>query len=147
FTGPSQSMIGDRNNLALALIMAIPLMNYLRLMSARAVVRLPLAVGMGFTVLAVLGTYSRGGFLGLLGMGAFLWWRSRQKVLLLLLIGLIAIPAAALIREQWAQRMDTSSEAPESDNSFRGRLFAWAYNANAALDRPLVGAGTWALPE
>jgi probable O-glycosylation ligase (exosortase A-associated) len=145
FTGPAQSMINDRNQLALALIMAIPLMNYLRLTSARTVVRIALAAGMGLTTLAVLGTYSRGGFIALLAMGAFLWWRSRQKIVLLVLVGIIAIPAVMLVPHQWTQRMETISEAHEDDNSFRGRLLAWAYNTNAALDRPLVGAGVWAL--
>ena len=147
FTGPSSSMIADRNTLALALVMTIPLMNYLRITSKGYLVRLAVLGVMMLTVFAVLGTYSRGGFLALIGMGAFLWWRSRQKIVPLIAAVLVIIPAMTLVPEAWTQRMDTISDAHESDNSFRGRLLAWAYSTNAALDRPFAGAGVWALQE
>jgi putative inorganic carbon (HCO3(-)) transporter len=102
---------------------------------------------MGLTVFAVLGTYSRGGFLALIGMGAFLWWRSRQKIVPLIVAVLVIVPAVMLVPESWTQRMETISEARENDNSFRGRMLAWAYSLNAALDRPLVGAGVWSIQE
>jgi putative inorganic carbon (hco3(-)) transporter len=147
FTGPSKSMIADRNTLALALIMVIPLMNYLRITTQDYLVRLAVLGVIGLTVFAVLGTYSRGGFLALIGMGAFLWWRSRQKIIPLIAAILVIVPAVTLVPESWTQRMETISDASESDNSFRGRMLAWAYSTNAALDRPLVGAGVWAIQE
>ena len=147
FTGPPNSKIGDRNTLALALVMVVPLLNFLRLVSERAFVRMAVIGAMGMTILAVLGTYSRGGFLALLGMGAFLWWKSRQKISLILFVAIVAFPALTVIPEGWIARMNTISEAKENDNSFRGRLFSWAVHANAALDRPWTGAGIWALQE
>jgi putative inorganic carbon (hco3(-)) transporter len=145
FTGPSNTKIGDRNTLALALVMVVPLLNFLRLISEWSLVRMVTLAAMGMTILAILGTYSRGGFLALLGMMAFLWWRSRQKIGLLIFAALVAVPAMTLVPESWTARMDTISEAQENDNSFRGRLVSWAIHANAALDRPLTGAGIWAL--
>jgi putative inorganic carbon (hco3(-)) transporter len=147
FTGPARSMISDRNNLALALVMVIPLMNYLRIRVALVPLRYVLLLGMGLTALAILGTYSRGGFLALIAMGAFLWWRSRQKIALGLVVALIALPAVTLVPDRWTDRMGTISEAHDQDNSFRGRLLAWAYHTNAALDRPLTGAGPLTLQE
>ncbi len=145
FTGPSGTAIGDRNNLALALLLAVPLMNYLRLHSRQRWLQLALIGAMLMTVLAVLGTYSRGGFVGLLAMGAVLWWRSRRRLLALAAIGLVAASLAAVAPDSWKQRMGTIEQAHEVDNSFKLRLQSWYAHLNAARDRPLVGAGPYAL--
>jgi putative inorganic carbon (HCO3(-)) transporter len=49
--GPPNSMIGDNNHIAAALLVALPLMNYLRLQSAHRSVRQILAAAMVLTVL------------------------------------------------------------------------------------------------
>ncbi len=63
--GPPGSFIADNNALAMALCMILPLIRYLQLHSTRKAVRVALGVGMFLTVIAVLGTYSRGGLIGL----------------------------------------------------------------------------------
>lgn len=63
--GPPDSMIGDRNHLAVALLFAIPLMNYLRQQSSHPIVRWGLVLGMASTPTAVVGSQSRGALIGL----------------------------------------------------------------------------------
>ena len=63
--GPAASMIEDNNHLAAALLVTLPLMNYLRLHSAHALVRVGLLGAMGLTLLPVVASYSRGALLGL----------------------------------------------------------------------------------
>ena len=77
--GPPQSPIEDNNHLALAMVITIPLMNYLRIHSENKLVRLCLLGAMLSTVVAVLSTYSRSGFISLTAMIAFLWWKSSPK--------------------------------------------------------------------
>lgn len=74
--GPVQTMIEDNNHLAAAMLVTLPLMNYLRLQSARHVVRIGLAGAMGLTLLATLASYSRGALLGLAAASVVLWLRS-----------------------------------------------------------------------
>ncbi len=147
FTGPSNSYIADRNQLAVAMLMVIPLMNYLRLHTADRWLRLGLAAAMVFTVLAIIGTSSRGGFIGLVAMGGFLWLRSRSKIVTALALLPVVIGLAFVVPERWVERIQTIETAAEEDGSFKGRLNAWQTHFHAAVDRPLLGAGPYALNE
>jgi len=144
-SGPAQSEIADRNHLALALLLAVPLMNYLRLQSRHRWMQICLLGAMVMTVMAVLTTYSRGGFIGLLAMGAFLWWKSKSRVLALIAFLVIAVGLHNVAPDRWKERMGTIETAQTTDYSFKLRLLSWQTYAAAALDRPLTGAGLYAL--
>lgn len=145
FSGPSASQIGDNNHLALAMVTAIPLMNYLRLQSERRLIRIGLAATMVMTSMAVVGTHSRGGFIALCTMAAILFWKSKGRMTLLAVGGLAIIAVMELSSAGWVERMQTIETAAEEDNSFRARLVSWQVYANAGLQRPLTGAGLKAL--
>jgi len=137
--GPSGTFIGDNNALALALIMAIPLMYFLYESSTRALLRRLLIAAMLLCALAALGSYSRGGLLAIGAMCSFLWLKSRNK----LAVGaalLAAAPALLLFMpEEWTARMDTINDY-QSDASAQGRLNAWSMAWHLACDR-IFGGG------
>jgi probable O-glycosylation ligase (exosortase A-associated) len=145
FTGPPGTQIEDRNHLALAILMVIPLMNYLRLHSAHVWIRLGLLAAMLLSVLAVMGTYSRGGFIGLVVLGAMIWLRSTHKLSSLLLVAAAAVLVSYVAPPAWLNRMGTIQTADQEDGSFKSRLVAWETYFAAANDRPLTGAGPYAL--
>ena len=62
--GPG-GFVAENNALALALIMIIPLMRYLQLQQTRRWAVLSLGFAMAFTIITVLGSYSRGALLGM----------------------------------------------------------------------------------
>lgn len=132
--GPEGTFIGDNNAIALALIMTIPLLLYLHQHTARKVVRHALLATMLLSALAALGSYSRGGFVAIAAMAAFLVYKSRKK----LAVGgvlLMATPLMLLFMpERWAARMDTI-ENYELDASAQGRLNAWAMAIRLARER------------
>lgn len=137
--GPPQTMIEDNNSLALALVMILPLMNYLRLQATNRWIKWSL-LGAMFPVLAsVLGSYSRGGLVALMAMLLFMWTKSRAKALLAILFILGAGLGAMLMPTQYIDRINTLGEV-EADSSFQGRVDAWRVASQVALDRPL-GAG------
>src|SRR5665213_2319822 len=78
--GPPDTPIGDNNALAAGLLVAVPLMNYLRMQSQHRVVRICMAATMVLTLFSVVGSYSRGALLGLLAMSVFLWVKSKHKL-------------------------------------------------------------------
>ena len=143
--GPPQSEIADRNHLALAMLLAVPLMNYLRLQSRHRWMQMALMGAMVMTVMAVLATYSRGGFIGLMAIGAFLWWKSKSRVLALATLLVVALGLVSVAPDEWKARMGTIETANTEDNSFKLRLLSWHAYASAAIDRPLTGAGLYAL--
>ena len=141
FSGPPGSYIGDRNHLALAIVTVIPLMNYIRMYSENRFVRFAMLATMGLGIISVLVTYSRGGFLGLSAMGAVLWWKSKHKLVSLVIIAVLAVPAFQFMPQKWWDRMDTIETAAEHDGSFQGRLRAWETAFNLAVANPILGGG------
>jgi len=136
--GPGGSFIGGDNEMALALIMTIPLLRYLQLTTRNMWLRAFLATAMLLCAVATVGSQSRGALLGLAAMGAFLWLKSRKKVLTALL-GAVAVGLVLLVMpQQWYDRMATI-EAYETDPSAMGRINAWKMAFNMAKDRPLGG--------
>ncbi len=137
---PGESFLSDNNAIAVALIMTIPLMHFLSRTVSSKWIKLGMYGAMGLSGMAVLGSQSRGAFLGILVMVAFLWLKGNKKIL----SGLVLIPVVVLsigfMPEKWASRMDSIGNY-EQDMSAQGRLNAWSMAFNLANDRPLVGGG------
>lgn len=138
--GPPDSMIEDNNALGLALVMLLPLLNYLRLTSARWLVRLALLLAIALTFVAILGTYSRGALIALVVSAAIYVVRSRSGVVLLLAAALAVWLLPALLPADWFERMATIQSAGD-DTSFQERLAAWTTSLNIARAHPLIGGG------
>jgi probable O-glycosylation ligase (exosortase A-associated) len=138
--GPPGSFIGDNNALALALCMIIPLMRYLQLHSTSRFVRMGLGAGMALTGIAILGTYSRGGLIGLFLVCAALFLKSRRRIALMLVIAVVGMTAYHFMPPQWTARMDTLHQARDT-GSAETRIQSWTFAVNVALHRPLVGGG------
>lgn len=137
--GPPGSWIGDNNELGAAVLLVIPLMRYLQLQASRRWLRWGLGGAMVLSAFTVLGTYSRGDFLGAMAMVSLLWWRSRRKLLLALPIVAVAFTAVAFMPAQWMARMHTTSDYRQ-DASAQGRINAWRMATNLASHR-LTGGG------
>ncbi|MBS7812036.1 putative O-glycosylation ligase, exosortase A system-associated [Roseococcus pinisoli] len=138
--GPPQTMINDNNHLAAAMLVTLPLMNYLRLQSRHHIVRVGLAVAMALTLLAVVSSYSRGALLGLGAVVAVLWWRSDSKILSAAMLAVALTGAITFMPPQWMDRMNSITEYQE-DGSATERLVLWGISWKLALERPLVGSG------
>jgi putative inorganic carbon (hco3(-)) transporter len=138
--GPPGTFIEDNNQLGLALAMILPLLFYLQSTATRTWVRLGLWGAMGCTLLAILGTYSRGALLGLCMVMPVLWWRTPRRGLTAVIFAVFLGGALMAAPEQWFQRMQTISTY-EQDESARGRLDAWSFALQLARDHPIVGGG------
>ena len=136
--GPSGGFIEGNNEIALAMIMSIPLMNYLRMVSPHKYVRLGLLVVMVLSVIAAIGTQSRGAFLAISGMGILLWARSDRKLVTGLVVAAVAVAVINFMPESWTMRMNTIQTYDE-DGSALGRINAWWMAFNLANSRFLGG--------
>lgn len=138
--GPPDTFIADNNALALALCMTIPLMRYLQLHAARKITKIGLGVAIALTGVAVLGTYSRGGLIGLFIVGVALLIKSRRRLAVALAVVVIGTTAYQFMPAQWTQRMETLHEAKETDSG-QTRIQSWQFATNVAIHHPLVGGG------
>ena len=87
--GPSRTFIGGNNEIGLALIMTLPLMRYLHLQARQVWMKWGLTGAMALTLVAILGTQSRGALLGLAAMMFMLLWKSRRRVTMLVVMGAV----------------------------------------------------------
>jgi probable O-glycosylation ligase (exosortase A-associated) len=138
--GPDDTIISDRNHLAVALLVALPLMNYLRMHAAHHAVRLVLLAGMAATLFSVVGSQSRGALVALVATSLVLWLRSSGKILSGIAIAVGVAGAIAFMPASWTERM-RSIETFREETSAMGRVNIWMAGWAIAVDRPLVGGG------
>jgi putative inorganic carbon (HCO3(-)) transporter len=136
--GPPGTFIEDNNELALALIMTIPLMRYLQLQVRNTWVRLVFYPAMIACILSALGSHSRGALLAMSVMAFMLWLRGSKKLVTAPVFMLAGVAVIAFMPEHWGERMGTIATY-EQDASAMGRINAWWAAFNIAQDRMLGG--------
>ncbi len=137
--GPAGTFIEGNNELALALVMTIPLMRYLHLQERNQLIKNALAGGMLLSAISAVGSQSRGALVGLVLMGAIFWTKSRNKLSTALLIAISIALIAGIMPDAWYARMNTI-ETYDRDDSALGRINAWWTAWNVAKDR-VTGGG------
>ena len=137
--GPAGSYIAENNALALALVMATPIIWYMRLQAEKRWMRYGLTAMAGLSMVAAAGSYSRGALLAGAAMMGFLWLKSRNKVSTGLVLALMIPLVWLAMPEQWHARMSTIDEY-QSDGSALGRFNAW-YFAMEVAKTHLLGGG------
>jgi putative inorganic carbon (hco3(-)) transporter len=137
--GPSNTYIEGNNELALALVMTIPLMRFLQTTLTSKWGSRAMTFSMICLAAAALGSHSRGALLAIVAMAVVLWWRSPKKVLGL--VGFLVVGAALLsiMPEHWWSRMETI-QTYEQDDSALGRINAWKTAYEVAKAR-ITGGG------
>ena len=138
--GPGTSAIADNNHFALAIIMTIPILIYLYMQSRNFIVRSGAMVGILLLIVTVIGTGSRGGLIGVVALGAWIFVTTKKKLRVFIVAALLGVIALSFAPESWYTRMSTI-ETADQDSSFMGRVIAWKINTLTALHNPLTGAG------
>ena len=138
--GPEYSMIADNNDFGLALNMTAPLFFFLAQSEEKRWVRGLCGFLFFITIPAVFCTYSRGALTGLIAVIGLMLIKSRQRLLLIPVIGFGLVVALIFAPAAWRQRMDPTR--PDAiDGSAKSRLNAWQYSWNLAKDHPVSGGG------
>lgn len=134
-------IIADRNDLAVAINMCIPLVIYLIHVTKHTLLRQGLWVLLLLNILAIVGTFSRGGFIGLSVLAFAFWLKSNRKIIWALAAFIILPILYANAPEDWQERQSTVQTAAHEDGSFIGRIWAWKISTMIALDNPVTGGG------
>lgn len=137
--------LGDENDFAMTLNMAIPFAFYLAVGVARGMARVVYLAVAGLLVFANVLTLSRGGFIGLAAVGLVCWLRSGKKLVagtvigLLVMLMLFAAPA-----KYWdeVRSIQNASEDPTGED----RLYMWTVGWAMYLHNPVFGVGQGNFP-
>ena len=131
--GPDGSYIEGNNEIALALIVVIPLLRFLQLHVENRWLKHLLTATQVLSAVAALGSQSRGALIALVSMAVMLWWRGRQKFLPGIGLLLVSVCLIAFMPSEWSDRMNTLNSY-EEDGSAMGRINAWWMAWNLAKD-------------
>ena len=129
--GPMNSFISDNNTLALSMVTITPLLVYVSTRARTKWVKRAAIGIVGLTMLAAIGSYSRGALLGTFAMGFFLWLKSTHKLKTGLAFVVIVPIVFALMPPEWTGRMNTI-QTYEEDASATGRINSWYFAMNVA---------------
>ena len=141
--GPPDSYIEGNNELAVALLMILPLMWYLRKHTSSKLIRLGLLGAMLLCAASSIASYSRGALLATLAMLFMLWWKSGRSPLQAVLFGAFLGTVLAVMPAEYHARMSTI-QTYEEDGSAMSRINAWLTATNVA-NHNLMGGGFEAL--
>lgn len=137
--GPSGSTIEGNNELAIALIVSIPLIRFLQTTVSKNWQKHALTAAMFLCAAAALGSHSRGALVAIVAMAFMFWLRSPNKLAGAITIPIVGVVLMAFMSDQWFSRMDTIS-AYQDDGSAMGRINAWWMAWNLASNN-LFGGG------
>ncbi len=138
--GPPGSFIEGNNEIGLALIMALPFMFAFAQKANAKWLKNVLIGSAGLIAISIIFTYSRGAFLGLSVIGFFMFFASKRKGLILVILIPTLLVGFTLLPDKWFGRTETI-QTYEQDDSAMQRIQAWGVSLNIALEKPLIGGG------
>lgn len=144
--GPASSYIEGNNEVALALVMIIPLMRFLHLTTESVWLKRGLVMSMLMCAVAAIGSQSRGALLAIIAMSSVMWWRSANKFTVAILLVLVGFVVLAVMPPEWWARMGTIGTY-QDDTSANGRINAWWMAWNLAKANFFGGGFAVAKPD
>jgi len=147
--GPG-GFLGDENDLALALNMAVPYAYFLAGASGiKPRTRTFLRISLLALMVGAIFTWSRGGFLGLLAAFIMIWLLSKNKLknlVLILVIGVGVLGGFSLFSEKGSVIAEFNTISDPSDNTRRDRMNSWRAGWIMYADNPFFGVGAGNYP-
>jgi O-antigen ligase len=134
----------DANDFATFAVTAVPLGIYFLHAGRRTALRVLGAVALATLSLAFVYSGSRGGFIALLAVGAFVVLRFtgiplRWRVMATALVAVVVVGAAS--GQYWQQMGTILSDADYNRTGETGRLQIWQRGVGYMLDHPILGVG------
>jgi len=135
----SGNYFNDENDLSLYINMWLPFYFYLFFHEKIWWKKLIFAVGMLVGLMAVVVSFSRGGFVGLVAMTVVLWLFSHRKMVSMVVIILAALLVFAYGSQEYWEEMSTVTDTQEG--TAQSRIMSWKSAWDMFLDNPLGVGG------
>jgi O-antigen ligase len=134
--------LGDENDFGMEMNVAIPVAFFMSQGAVGKGNKLIYVGSLGLFVMALVATSSRGGFLGLLAVGAYCWLFSSRKLMSLFLgVCLVGLVLVAAPQEYW-DRISTITDDKTTESGTAGqRMFTWGIGWEMFLANPILGIG------
>jgi probable O-glycosylation ligase (exosortase A-associated) len=130
----------DENGTATIILMAMPILLYVQRHAANKIFRRGCLLVFCMCAISVVGSYSRGGFVGLAILVLTLLTSARHRVRTFTMIAIMVAVGYFAAPASWFERIQTTASA-DQDSSFMGRVVQWKILTLMALDHPFFGSG------
>lgn len=142
--GNESGFLGPRSHFATAIVMIVPLVWFLArhtLIFEKFRFPTPAMAGViALSLIALVGTQSRTGFLAAAAAGLVALLRAKFKFKALALASVVGLLAFLLAPSDWINRMQTI-EQYEQDGSAMARIQSWQFAIDVARRSPITGGG------
>jgi probable O-glycosylation ligase (exosortase A-associated) len=141
---PEGSFLSSNNSLGVALVMNVPILYFLAKAEARPWLRRLFQLLLWMSYPAIIGTYSRGAWLGLAAVSVLLFLKIKHKFLLIasaLVLFVIALPLLTTMAPERLQQRAGTLQNLQEENTAQSRFDSWTYCFRVGLENPAFGAG------
>jgi putative inorganic carbon (HCO3(-)) transporter len=137
------SGLAEGGQLSTVCLMAVPLALFLG-KHGKLIPRLPMmniayAGVAALAVVTALGTYERSALVGLVVLGAYMFFRSRRKFLYILVVGALSVVIIVKMASSWDERVSTITDYA-TEGSALTRILVWQWTLGYVSSHPLGGS-------
>jgi O-antigen ligase len=135
----------DENDFCLAVNMIIPFCFFGAISSAGRKKIFYFGLSCLFLFVVIL-TNSRGGFVGLVALFLYAWFRSKRKILMGFAISLLVVFAVLVAPSTYDARIQSIAEEGTGRGTAADRVYIWKIGWDMFLDHPVLGIGQGNFP-
>ena len=129
----------DENDLSLFIDTILPFCYFLFLYEKNKMKKIAYGLSMLIGILAIVVSFSRGGFIGLVCMAAIAWWFSPRKVVSLIIICMLSSVVYFYGGEKYKNEMSTATKVEHGTG--KARIESWKSAWRMFLDNPFGVGG------
>ena len=134
--------LGDENDFCMTINMVIPFSYYIAMSeNTSSKKKLFYLVVTCLFVSANIASFSRGGFVGLIGVGFYLWIKSSKKVMTSLVIAMMALFIVLVAPEKYWDRIRSITQEGSQSGTGEERVYTWGIAWDMFKGNPLFGVG------
>ncbi len=139
------NFLTDPNEFSLYMNLVLPFVFFMFMQERRwNLLKFVYLGAVGIMVLAIVSSFSRGGFVGLLCVAAVCWWYSPNKKFTTSVAVIAVVAILAFSPEGYLDSMGSTTDM--GHGTVRTRLNAWIGAFYMFLDYPVMGVGPWNTP-
>ena len=133
--------LGDENDFCMTINMVIPFSYYMAMGENNLSKKLFYIAVTGLFVFANIISFSRGGFIGLIGVGFYIWIKSSKKVMTTLVIVVMALFIVLVAPAKYGDRIRSITQEGAQSGTGGERVYTWGIAWEMFKGNPLFGIG------
>lgn len=138
---PNSGFMGDENDFALVMNMAIPFAYFMFLETNSIKKKSLYLVAVGIFITANIASLSRGGFVGLIPVILYCWYKTPRKILSTIIVALMVTTILLAASPKYWDEVRSIKEQNIQTGTGEGRWYAWKITWRIFLDHPIIGVG------